>query len=320
MKPRFFQFDHNAFRNRHFPWAPGVYAAGSVPHGRRCAGCGRQQRRYEGVATARVEDYEDDAFGRVPATHWPDVIGSGNGVPFMVSQRVVETLQGAGSTGVLAYPVVIEEVKSLTLQKGARPRYYYVQGAGTIDIDMDACGFKGPRCSVCRGSIEALDQAVRRVPKPETWSGHDLFMMQNHPTNQVLCTEKVLLLARENRWSNFRFLPMDAVIEHTFSWPGIDYLGEQWPPEKWYPDPPAAGRTLDEWLEALKDDDVDISYKATLALLEIGEPAVPGLVKLFLEDERFRYESANILKGLNYRGVPVPPEVMPAVEHEMRDG
>jgi hypothetical protein len=129
-----------------------------------------------------------------------------------------------------------------------------------------------------------------------------------------------LLLARENRWTNFYFNPMDASREHAeVGWRGVDYLGEKWPP-KWYPDPPDKGKSLEEWLADFEQVPAKVSYPAHKALMEIGQPAVPRLVQLLKsESPKVRYRAAFALRALKNRGASIPVEVEGAIEQELKN-
>ena len=53
-------------------------------------------------------------------------------------------------------------------------------------------------------------------------------------TYSILCPLEFLILARRYKWANLRFCPADLPQSHYDNY-GIDYLGEQWPPQ-WWPD------------------------------------------------------------------------------------
>jgi hypothetical protein len=58
--------------------------------------------------------------------------------------------------------------------------------------------------------------AVRR----ETWNGADVFTTDFSPT-QFFCTDKVVTCARENRHTNFRFVPAEIAASST---EGVKYM------------------------------------------------------------------------------------------------
>src|SRR5205814_8332421 len=97
-----------------------------------------------------------------------------------------------------------------------------------------------PRC----GALSDAARAVQYVPKLETWNGADFGRCRNQQ-QVIYCSLRVLLLARECGWLNFRFQPIDVLQERSMGWSGIDYLGKQWPPLKWYPERPGVDKSID---------------------------------------------------------------------------
>jgi hypothetical protein len=95
----------------------------------------------------------------------------------------------------------------------------------------------------------------------------------------VFCSERVLVLAREHRWTNFRFQPIDVIRRHAIGWEGVDYLGPSWPPARWYPDPPSSGKTLDGWVQLTQLDGQQAILEAVrLWELKGPEEVTPAIV------------------------------------------
>lgn len=90
-------------------------------------------------------------------------------------------------------------------------------------------------CQLCLITIRN-PKIKRFIPMIETWDGSDFFRVKNWYNKHIFCTRRVVELAREERWSNLQFEPMDRPREQIIMPFGIDYLGKEWPPENWYPD------------------------------------------------------------------------------------
>lgn len=240
-------------------------------------------------------------------TTWTDIFGTSSASPhFFLSERVVRTMQKAGVAGVDAYPVKITQVKSKGLQKKQPwPNYFYLGVYGHIDIDHEA-----GRPKNTSGSLQ------RFTPILETWDGSDVFVMRNEFNRMVFCTQKVLELARQHRWSNFMFRPMDVLRRYGGQ---IDYLAEQWPPESWYPTPPSAGKTMQEWIDVLLTD--EYVGKAAFPLLDFGDEAIRPLLAL-LDDPSLtplqRYNVADALRHFKWEfATEFPPDAAEKMERAL---
>lgn len=271
-----------------------------------CVVCGHQPTHCEGTGHASVEG----------GNMWSDIIGSGSSGPrFMVSERVVESLRQAVAGSFEAFPVEIQKVSSKTLAKRSPVRYFYLCAYDGLLLDLEAGGVPPSKvCLACHGLTEHV-RVRRYVPIRESWNGSDLFGCNNGPQG-ICCTQKVLQLAREERWTNFRFAPIDADQRHLSGWDGIDYLGKQWPPAQWYPPAPSAGKSLEQWIEQMGSDDYVEVARASDALRDLEADAVPGLIR-FMERGRepfHRFWAARALVLLPHEGVQIPPDVIDAAE------
>jgi len=271
----FFRFDARELLR--YPWGRTTNIGVAEKHyGPDCPGCGRRESRYYGKLSVKIEG------GGV----WPDILSNRDGYPtsFMLSERVIESLSKAGVTSFEAQPVRIVKVASRKLRQNDAPRYYYLNIVGRIDIDWEASGLADvPRCPVCGCRNGSNPAGVRAfVPLADSWDGSDIFELRNYPSGMVFCSEKVLFLARQHRWTNFYFEPMDVLQRYTWGWPGIDYLGNRWPP-KWYPDPPHVGKSTAEWVEEFCSGDYWRQKKASAALTELIDEAMPLLLRLVKE-------------------------------------
>jgi HEAT repeat protein len=82
------------------------------------------------------------------------------------------------------------------------------------------------------------------------------------------------------------------------------------------------GPNVDDLLSRLKSEDTNVSGEANLALIRVGEPAVPGLVEMLRgTDTRLRKTAATTLWGLGAKGkeaVPVLAEMLSDPDPELR--
>jgi hypothetical protein len=117
-------------------------------------------------------------------------------------------------------------------------------------------------------------------------------------------------LARDHRWTNFRFLPVDISRRDSIRWRGIDYLGEKWPPD-WYPAPASQGKNAAEWAEQLRSRDPDEHWAAFEALQELREDAISTLLPLLdSDDDRLRSDSARLFLYYEMEQVEVPKFIL----------
>ena len=306
-QPEFFRITDAAFGESRVPQVarPKVQLRETV-----CGGCGTRLTSMSGAMSCEIER----------GTTWPDAIGSTSRPLTLFSQRVLDGLHRIGATGFTSEPVNITRVQSERLRRLPAPDYYYFKVNGAIDVDLNASGMGGvERCPVCFGSLADTNPEVRRlVPIRNSWDGSDLFKMRNFPNSLVFGTRRVLELARGERWTNFRFEPMDVVRKHASGWDGIDYLGSAWPPERWYPPSPSAGRPLREWLSEMRAADREVARAARVAVQDIGEedPAsvIPYLAAMLDDvDGSLQRDAARLLFNINSR-CPLPSNLKRQVQ------
>lgn len=205
---------------------------------------------------------------------------------FYVSERVIKGLEAAGINYGGAVEAFVHGLPTKKLRTIAPPVYYWVRGHRGIELDYEASGYRvADHCARC-GNVRFLTTTRTRpyVFKPNSWDGSDLFVYRDPPT-LFFCTEKVLLLAHEHRWTNFRFVPADTLPWLISGWKGIDYLARKWPPSDWYPPMPSAGKSLDECIAAVLTHIggysmafhtlLDFQGKAVAPLLEKGRDGTP---------------------------------------------
>jgi hypothetical protein len=307
IQPQFFFVDHLGY----CPWGKSARA----PEWRLLGHCRKCSRPIHG-------EIEGEAYVEIEGrSRWADAMGTAGGTPdLLVSERVVTALKGAGITCARAWPVVIERVWG-PLKHKPGPAYSHLSVPGRMNIDLVASGVTGSLpCPECLRPTIETDNPRRYVPVASSWDGADLFRMRNWEIGRLCCTRKVLDLARKERWTNFRFIPMDAEGEYALGWRGVDYLGKKWPPDKWYPDRPSAGKTAEEWAAQLFCGDPRKEHFARRALMDLGDQVVGPLVEvLHSTDLAKRQRAANYLSYLReVRDMPLPPEVEVEVDEVHR--
>jgi hypothetical protein len=270
---------------------------------RPCPRCGSTRQRPTGPATCIIE----------AGLRWTDAIGtSGGSPPFIVSKRVVEGLQAIGAQGYMSYPVAIERISAPALSARGAPKYYYIAPVSSVEVDLPASGSPpGARCPRCLAAqVDPPPREQRWVPKTETWDGADIFGLGWFPFG-YFCTERVMQLARDGTWTNFRFDPIDILERHIPRWSGIDYLGRQWPPE-WYPDSPSRGKSFGEWVALTRlSGDAAVPYAIELHELESASHVTPELIEEV--SEMYARSAAEAL--LDY-----PEEAQGAMVIQLREG
>lgn len=302
-KPEFFRFGHNTFGGRGNPWAsyitlptdPGIWDR---------FGAKKYLRKNMRNPLAYIDEV---------GSKWSDMVGSGGGTfDFMVTDRVVKSLHAAGIDCFKATPVEIVKIESRKLRNQEPPNYFVIEITGRMNFDLKA-GKKEYRFGT--------DTSTRWVPLVDSWDGSDLFVAGNSDAKFTYCTEKVLLLARQAQWSNFRFYPIDSFSNLNISWKkGIDYLGRKWPPRRWYPPRLSDGKTLEEWLDAYEAANSGGKWYDTYrALLDLDDVAatIEGATKRFRsckKSERGRW--ARLLDQFWNCGLGplLPADVLEAIE------
>lgn len=245
-------------------------------HEQQCILCGRRRKCIDTIRRCTIEG----------GAHWTDIIGARHLPLFIVSERITSGLKEIDASGFRAHAVELQVSDNSPLRSEPHGDYFYLDVTGRIDIDLNASGLahveRCPQCFIQCAPGQEPPLCYR--PITSTWSGTDLFRIRNYPNQQTFCTMPVVELARSQRWSNARFDPMDILRDHITRWAGIDYLGAQWPPRRWYPPSPSEGKTPQEWAEQLKSTDDMERRAACIAIDDIGyncpEAVIHFLVRL----------------------------------------
>lgn len=210
----FYKFRDNSSHTRGFTWAMSILARSEMHH-RECSTCGA------------VEHYPSGAFDVIVegGTKYPDILGCG-AYPFLiVSETVITAWQQAGITCFHTYPVGIAEVKAKKLRDVTPPQYFRAEIDGKCEIDLTASGVKLIRvCPECSRVIERPTLSHERSyhMKAGSWDGCPIFRDSIHYPRVNFCTQYVLNLASQHRFTNFRFEPMLGPFDSASK--GVDYL------------------------------------------------------------------------------------------------
>jgi hypothetical protein len=304
MNPRLFFLSAEGGEANVFPLVTTFYGT-EISDGR-CLTCQREFSHEEGLGHAELEG----------GKKWPDLLGTvGTSLP-LLSRRIIGAFRRRELAAFVASPVQIEKLSATRLRLDTAPSYFYLWLRGRILLDLQAAGVpRGEICPSCHQLTAGRRPARRLIPRIDTWDGADIFDVVNGP-RYIGCTIRVIELAREERWTNCRFVPIDADQRHVSQWHGIDYLGKQWPPAEWYPPAPSDGKTLEQWLEQMRSGDYVEVAGASDALRDLEGPAVPALVDA-LEHGRepfHRFWAARALVLLSHDGLALPPGVFDVAE------
>lgn len=208
----FYVFSDNSFSTRGFTWAMSIRPRSEMYH--------RVCPKY-GV----VESYPSGALDIVveSGSKYPDILGCG-AYPFLiVADRVVKAWHEAGVESFHVYPVSIAEVKCRKLRDIEPPAYYRVEIDGRCQIDLAASGLEivrlAPECHYL-WTRPSMASGFRMVPG--SWDGSPLFRDPVLYPRVTFCTQLILALAGQHRFTNFRFEPMEGPFDPSSK--GIDYL------------------------------------------------------------------------------------------------
>jgi hypothetical protein len=168
---------------------------------------------------------EDGEFGvkSWPKGEWPPLSGTSNGI-CILAEFAAQALLDANVDGIALRP--IRRVFGWGNTQPAKlkvPNLYALCPQGRLLLDE----------SYFRETAYSKKDILRMVPMAQQPQSQDLCLTENHPGVGLICTMKVLLIAREEKWKHLEFNPIDNVDNDVDF--AVDYLGKQWPP-KWYPD------------------------------------------------------------------------------------
>lgn len=145
------------------------------------------------------------------ANYWPDVLGCGAATPgFFVSERILMDLQNAGIPYLRATEIPSNEPYPRKLRGVPPPKYHVLEAIRGILHDYDAMGV--PVDSNGRPVYIGNKPFPKHVCRLSSWNNNDLFSYTDVIwTLTIMCTEKVVNLAKEKKWTNIEFKPVLTV-------------------------------------------------------------------------------------------------------------
>lgn len=191
----FYEFSHNTTYEGVFPWAVSIIPRSEVIF-RECRECNA------------IETYPSGAFDVTleGGSKYPDILGCG-AYPFLiVAQSVINVWRGNNINCFQGYPVNITDIRSTFLQGIVEPQYFRVEIEGRCQIDLTASRVEVIKfCPECH-YLETRPTVVSgRQMVIDSWDGSNLFRDQDLYPRVNLCTQKIFDIAREHRFTNFRF-------------------------------------------------------------------------------------------------------------------
>ena len=145
---------------------------------------------------------------------WPDLLGYGGGYPsFFLRERVVNSLNAAHIKIARLTPMPIADIKSRSkrLLEQKPPRYFALEAPYAIEFDFEASGVP---VDAAGKPITPLPKSVVWTLKLASWTGADLMASPNmwkRSTCTLICTEKIVELAKRDSWTNCHFEPIPVV-------------------------------------------------------------------------------------------------------------
>ena len=140
-------------------------------------------------------------------TKYPDLMGCGTSAFTVVSQHAIDSFKKWKITGWEAVPVQIGAVKAKKLKEVEPPQYYSLLVEEGIQYDKKKMEYRSVMCNHCGRETVTHNGDITVVA--ESWNGKDLF--KGDYMGFVLCTEKVLECAKEEKLSNFSFIPLKDI-------------------------------------------------------------------------------------------------------------
>lgn len=209
----FYRVSHNSDYNKKlFTWASKIVEKPKVIE-RICPTCHKVNEDWMGTFSMILEG------GR----KFPEVLGCGAFPLFIVSETVTKVWEEENVTGFSTNPISIADIQSDYLKSQTPPRYFRIIVNGKCIIDFNKSGYSSTKfCKTC-GKINVLNPFDLKgyLMVPGSYSDDDLFRDSFQLPAVNFCTEKILEIARDHQFTNFRFEKMNT--PYSFSGQGISY-------------------------------------------------------------------------------------------------
>lgn len=193
-------------------WKSEVWASSWRPLDRRwrCSTCSRLIHEYNNKQVT----YSIHGCGSLP-----DIVRDpGNGLLF-IKDRVVDNVINKGLLGLVAHEAtLVHSEKARDIDHG----YLVLDADGSIDVALEAVEGEVLFCREC-GALKKGSRVGHIDYKFDwdSWDGSDFIRMKNVRNRIVMCTKRVVEIAHDLSWSNFRFGETYPHVE-------IDYLDSSW--------------------------------------------------------------------------------------------
>lgn len=145
-------------------------------------------------------------------TFWPDTVDvDGQPMGLYISETVKTDWDKAGFRYGKAWKGKVVGPYPKALVGSVPPRYYWIDAPVGMEIDYKASGITVlVDCAVCGEKKWTVEPGqVKTILFPETWTGLDVFGFSKSSA-LTFCTQRVLDLAIEKRWTNFWFSPINS--------------------------------------------------------------------------------------------------------------
>lgn len=218
---KFYSVSHNSLVQKGFPWIKKI-VTGQVEMF--CSTCQNPTFYPSGEISITLEPNK--------GVLWPDVLGCGDGLLFIVSEKVLKDWENEGFKNLPFYRIKILEPIPPKLKEKGKPEYFWLDGKrlkGAL-LDFVSSGFVNPsNCAGCGRlfyDVKATyDRQVYKespyVFKPNSWKDQFLFTTDLSDLS-FFCTETILNFAQKYAHTNFRFIPIADGIGTESK--GVNYL------------------------------------------------------------------------------------------------
>jgi hypothetical protein len=197
----FFYFSDNSHYTRGFVWAWDIYPRSEIYH-KKCQMCGS-------IAWYPLGEFDVLLEG---GSKFPDILGCG-AYPFLIlSDRVINALIEANISSFHTYKVGIRDLKSKSkrIYMEIPPSYNRVEIDGVCQIDLEKSGIEIiSYCPECHhmDTRPFVEEGFKIVPG--SWNGSDLFRDPVLYPRVNFCTKKLIDMAHQYKFTNFRFEYME---------------------------------------------------------------------------------------------------------------
>ncbi len=145
---------------------------------------------------------------------WPDFLPHSGSCPrYFISERIIESLTQEGIAFARQTEMPIAKIRSKRLRDKPAPKYFVLEADSGMEVDYVASG----RTFDTEGKV--IDPNPLKAPPLKfnraSWNGADLFSIafnsNRRPSCSLICTDRVVELAKRDGWTNVRFDPVDVV-------------------------------------------------------------------------------------------------------------